>query len=349
MQFNDESAIKKHIKDGRLSSLYLVYGDESYLASFYANSLASSITDTSGMSFNYYYFDSETVNFDAVYEAAETLPVMSDRVCVFIKDFPFLKTPADEMKMYTEYFEKIPDTTTIIFLLANTQVDVKQNQKWKTVLDTFNKNGVIFCLSKRTDSQVADLLVRSAGKRNASISRETAEYFISIVGNEMTVLLNEFDKLCAFSGGKEISREMIDEISIKSVEASVFDLTAAINTGKNDRAFEILSELIKNKTEPTLIIGTLAFGYVDIYRAKIASQSRISNRDVADAFGSYKGKTFRLDKALSFTRNLTTEQIKELIGAITEADIQIKSFSKDNTIILEELLAKLLYIAGGKR
>ena len=102
------------------------------------------------------------------------------------------------MKMYTEYFEKIPDTTTIIFLLANTQVDVKLNQKWKSVLDAFNKNGVIFCLSKRTDSQVADLLVRSAGKRNASISRETAEYFISIVGNEMTVLLNEFDKLCAF-------------------------------------------------------------------------------------------------------------------------------------------------------
>lgn len=349
MQFNDESAIKKHIKDGKLSSLYFVYGDESYLASFYANSLASSITDTSGMSFNYYYFDAETVNFDSVYEAAETLPVMSDRVCVFIKDFPFLKTPSDEMKMYTEYFEKIPDTTTIIFLMANNQVDVKQNQKWKTVLDTFNKNGIIFCLSKRTDSQVADLLVRSAGKRNASISRETAEYFISIVGNEMTVLLNEFDKLCAFSSGKEISREMIDEISIKSVEASVFDLTAAINTGKNDRAFEILSELIKNKTEPTLIIGTLAFGYVDIYRAKIASQNRMSNRDIADAFGSYKGKTFRLDKASSFTRNLTTEQIKELISAISQADIQIKSFSKDNNIILEELLAKLLYIAGGKR
>lgn len=349
MQINDEANIKKHIKDGNLSSLYFVYGDESYLASFYANSLASSITDTSGMSFNYYYFDSETVNFDSVYEAAETLPVMSDRVCIFIKDFPFLKTNADELKQYTEYFERIPDTTTIIFLMANTEVDVKQNQKWKNILDTFNKNGVIFCLSKRTDSQVADLLVRSAGKRNTSISRETAEYFISIVGNEMTVLLNEFDKLCAFSGGKEISREMIDEISIKSVEASVFDLTTAINTGKNDRAFEILSELIKNKTEATIIIGTLAFGYVDIYRAKIAAANRMNTRDVVNAFGSYKGKTFRIDKAASSARNLTIEQTKELISAVSEADIKIKSFSVDNNVILEELLAKLLYIAGGKR
>ena len=349
MQFNDESSIKKHIKEGKFASLYFVYSDESYLASFYANSLASSITDTSGMSFNYYYFDSETVSFDAVYESAETLPVMSDRVCIFIKDFPFLKTSADELKMYLEYFERIPDTTTIIFLMATTEVDVKQNQKWKNILDSFSKNGIILCPSKRTDSQVADILVRSAGKRNTSISRETAEYFISTVGNDMTVLLNEFDKLCSFSDGKEITRQMIEEISIKSVEASVFDLTTAINTGKNDRAYEILLELIKNKTEATLIIGTLAFGYVDIYRAKIAYENRMNNRDIANAFGSYKGKTFRLDKALNSAKTLGVSQIKELISAVAEADIKIKSFSMDNTIILEELIAKLLYIAGGKK
>ena len=349
MQLNDEAAIKKHIKDGKFASLYFVYSDESYLASFYANSLASSITDTSGMSFNYYCFDSETVSFDAVYESAETLPVMSDRVCIFIKDFPFLKTSADELKMYLEYFERIPDTTTIIFLMATTEVDVKQNQKWKNILDSFGKNGIILCPSKRTDSQVADILVRSAGKRNTSISRETAEYFISTVGNDMTVLLNEFDKLCSFSDGKEITRQMIDEISIRSVEASVFDLTTAINTGKNDRAYEILLELIKNKTEATIIIGTLAFGYVDIYRAKIAYENRMSTRDIANAFGSYKGKTFRLDKAANSARSLSISQIKELISAVAEADIKIKSFSMDNTIILEELIAKLLYITGGKK
>lgn len=349
MQINDELSIKKHIKAGAAASLYLVYGDESYLASFYANSLASSVADTSGMSFDYYYFDSETIDFDSFYEAAETLPVMSEKVCIFIKDFPFLKITADELRQYTEYFGKLPDTAIVIFLLANVEVDVKQNQKWKTVLDAFDKNGVIFCLSKRTDSQVADLLVRSASKRNSSISRETAEYFISIVGNEMTVLLNEFDKLCSFSDGKEITREMIDEISVKSVEASVFDLTTAINTGKSDRAFEILTELIKNKTEATLIIGTLAFGYVDIYRAKVAAANRMNTRDVVNAFASYKGKTFRIDKAASTARNLTIEQIKDLLDAVSQADIKIKSFSVDSKVVLEELLAKLLYITGGKR
>ncbi len=349
MQINDEVSIKKHIKAGASSSLYLVYGDESYLASFYANSLASSVADTSGMSFDYYYFDAETIDFQSFYEAAESIPMMSEKVCIFVKDFPFTKLSADELKQYFEYFPTLSETTIAIFLLANIEVDVKQNQKWKTVIDTFDKNGVVFCLSKRSDSQVADLLVRSASKRNTSISRETAEYFISVVGNEMKILLNEFEKLCAYSQGKEINREMIDTISTKSVEASVFDLTTAINSGKNDRAFEILTQLIKNKTEATLIIGTLAFGYVDIYRAKVARENGMNNRDIVNAFASYKGKSFRLDKALTSAKNLSLPQIKELVTAVADADIKIKSFSVDNKVVLEELVARLLFIAGGRR
>lgn len=349
MILNDEQSIKNHIKSGNVSSLYFIYGEESYLSVFYANSLASSITDTSGMSFNYYYFDSETVNFDSVYEACETLPVMSNRVCIFVKDFNFTKASADELKEYLDYFTNIPDTATLIFLMSSVEVDVKQNAKWKTVIDTVNKYGTVFSLSKRSDNAVADLLVRSAGKRGASISKDTAEYFISVVGNEMTVLLNEFDKVCAYAYGKEITKELIDTIAVKSVEASVFDLTTAINSGKSDRAFEILSQLIKEKTEPTVIIGTIAFGYVDIYRAKAAQQQRSGYSEYLKAFSSYKGKSFRLEKAARSADKLTMTQIKDLLKAISEADIKIKSFSTDNNIVLEELLAKLLYIVGGKR
>lgn len=349
MILNDEQSIKKHIKDGNFASLYFIYGDESYLSVFYANNLASAITDTSGMSFNYYYFDSETVNFDSVYEACETLPVMSDRVCVFVKDFNFVKATADELKQYQEYFANIPETTTLIFLMSSTEVDVKQNPKWKTIIDAVNSNGTVFSLAKRSDNAVADLLVRSAGKRGSSISKENAEYFISVVGNEMNVLLNEFDKICAYAFGKEISKELIDSIAVRSVEASVFDLTTAINSGKNDRAFQILAQLIKEKTEPTMIIGTIAFGYVDIYRAKAAQAQRAGYSEYLKAFASYKGKSFRLDKAARSAEKLTMKQVKELLDAVSDADIRIKSFSTDNNIILEELVAKLLYIAGGKK
>ena len=349
MIINDELSVKNHIKAGNPSRIYLVFGDESYLSVFYANQIAASVTDTSGMSFNYYYFDSETVTFDAIYEACETLPVMSDRVCVFVKDYNFSKATADELESYTGYFRNIPETSTLIFLMSSVEVDTKTNAKWKNVIDTVNKYGTVINLSKRTDSQVADLLVRSAGKRNTSISRENAEYFISVVGSQMNVLLNEFDKVCAYSQGNEVTKEMIDSIAVRSIEASVFDLTDAINSNRNDRAFEILSELIKTKTEATIIIGTIAFGYVDIYRAKAAEMNRSGYSEYLRSFANYKNKSFRLEKAAKNARKLSMKQIKELLKAVSEADIRIKSFSVDNTVILEELVAKLLYIAGGKR
>lgn len=344
MIIRDESSIRSHIKAGKLARLYFIYGDEGYLAAHYASNLASSVTDTSGAGFNYHYFDSETVTFDAVYEACETLPVMSDKVCIFIKDFPFLKTGADELKNYTDYFPKLPDTAVVIFLMETTEIDPKQNAKWQGILDEFDKNGVIFRLSKRSENDITALLVRSAGKRNASITNETAAYFLSIVGSDMNVLLNEFDKLCAYANGREITTDMIDAVSVKSVEASVFDLTDAVNRGKNDRAFAILSALIKEKTDPTLIIGTIAFSYVDMYRMKAAGNERGSVRAYLDAYAGYKNKPYRLEKAATAAKSVSMTKLKRILDAVSEADIKIKSFSMDNNVILEELLAKLLYI-----
>lgn len=346
MLLSDESSIKKHIKSSERASVYFIYGDESYLASFYANSLASSVTDTSGAGFNYYFFNSETADFDPIYEACETLPVMSERSCVFVKDLPFGKLDADTVKRYTDYFPSLPDTVVLIFLMDNVEAEDLPGSKWRQVIDAVNKNGVVFKLSKRSENAVAELLVRSATTRNASIDKATADYFLSVVGNDMQVILNEFDKLCAYADGV-ITTNMVDEIAVRSVEASVFDLTDAVNSRKGDSAFEILTELIKNKTDPTLIIGTVAFSYVDIYRARAAMDAGERNSVFLSAFGSYKNKSFRLDKAAKWARKFTAEQIKDFVNAVAEADIKIKSFSMDNNVVLEELVARLLYIAGG--
>lgn len=347
MLITDENSVKKHIKAADRQRVYFIYGDEGYLTSFYASSLASSVADTSGTSFNYYYFNSETVSFDAVYEACETLPVMSDKVCVFIKDFPLMQTDAEELKCYTEYFPSLPDTAVLIFLMENTPVDDAPHSKWRQFIDAVNKDGAVFRLSKRSESSLTDLLVRSAAKRNASIDRETAQYFISVVGSDMQTALNEFDKLCAYASGP-VTKEMIDEISVKSVEASVFDLTDAVNSRENDRAYEILMSLIRMKTEPTVIIGTIAFSYTDIYRVKVAEKYKKNYSSYLTAFRGYKNKSFRLDKASRGAKNFSLEQIKEILKAVSEADIKIKSFSVNNNLVLEELLARLMYIVGDK-
>lgn len=344
MIINNENAIKQHIKSAQKARIYFVYGDENYLVNHYASSLAESVADTSGMSFNYYYFDSDTVSFDAVYEACETFPVMSDNVCVFVKDFPFTKTDKDTLEQYLEYLPNVPDTAVLIFHMSSIEVDVKKEQKWNTIISVFDKNGAVLCVNKRTESEIVSLIKRSVKSRNSVISDENAEYFLSIVGSEMNMMRNELDKLCSYAGGKEITKDMIDGIAVKSTEASVFELTEAINGQKSDRAFEILSYLIKEKTDPTIILGTIAFGYTDIYRAKLSEENRSYLNDYLGSFSGYKNKLYRLNKAATAAKKLSLTQIKEIIEAVSQADIKLKSFSADNYVILEELVARLLHI-----
>ena len=83
-------------------------------------------------------------------------------------------------------------------------------------------------------------------------------YLVDTVGDDLLVLMNELTKLAAFAGKEGITREIIDSVAVKSVEASIFDLSAAIIENNADKAFSILSVLKQERVSPQIIIGTLA-------------------------------------------------------------------------------------------
>ena len=54
------------------------------------------------------------------------------------------------------------------------------NSKWKTIEGLFAKAGSSVNLEKRSESDIAKLLVNSAKKRNCTISSDNARYLISV-------------------------------------------------------------------------------------------------------------------------------------------------------------------------
>ena len=78
-----ESELKKHLKEGKLSPLYFLYGEESYLTSHYASLIAEKAAGGSDFDeFNLQKFDGQDSDFRAIEEAVEALPLMADRKCV---------------------------------------------------------------------------------------------------------------------------------------------------------------------------------------------------------------------------------------------------------------------------
>lgn len=344
--FNEES-LKKQIKNGEFSSVYLLYGNEGYLKQFYANQICAKTVSKDFADFNLKKLDGKETNLNEIYDCTTSFPMMDNYTCTLVKDFPLNTYVGDRGKLDEEFYmiiSEIPETSVLVFWMDTLEVDEK-NSKWAKIIKVIDEAGVCAKIDKRTRSALEKLLVTSAAKKDCSLSRDTAGYMINLVGEDMSTLQNELNKVCAYAGSGEITRKHIDNTVIVSVEAKIFGLSRMIAKGEADAAFETLGNLFKLREEPVVILSVLSKAFVDMYRVKSAKEKGISYTALADAFpSSYKGKTFILDNAARDGAGYTVTQLKTALNLLSDTDRRLKSTGEDGKTLLEELILRLLRI-----
>lgn len=344
-QFNEES-LKKQIKSGEFSRLYIIYGNEGYLKQFYANAICSKAVDKDFEDFNLKKLDGKDTNLNEIYDCISAFPMMSEYTCTIVKDFPLNSFIGDRAKVDSEFenvISDIPESSILVFWMDTMEVDEK-DKKWAKVLKIFDETGVCAKIDKRTRAALEKLLVSSAAKKGCTLSRENAYYIIDLVGEDMSTLQNELNKVCAFVNEGEIERSHIDKTVIVSVEAKIFQLSRMVVRGEADNAYENLANLFKLREEPIIILSVLSKSFVDMYRVKAAKEAGVSNAKMADEFPGnvYKNKLFTLDNAASDVKNYSITQLKNALDILADADRRLKSTSEDSRTVLEEVILRLL-------
>lgn len=338
----NESGLKAQIKSGELSNVYLIYGDENYLKEFYIGKLKKKIVDPAFADFNFHSHEGKDSSIDDIIMDAQMLPMMSEYSLVLVHDYPLDKNKSDIDKL-KEFFKDIPESCVLVFWLDSIDVDVKKNSKWNTIINSFAKAGEAVNLEKRTEAELVKLIVASAKKRGCSIDSSKARYFIGLVGSDIQTLFNELEKICAYVQQGEITREHIDKLAVKSLQARVFDLSRCILSGDADSAYNILFTLFAQKEEPIGILSVIASCYIDMYRVKCAKEAGKSENDVGN-FYMYKGREWLLRNAARDSYRISLNSLREALDILGEADELMKSSAIDKNLLLEETVAKLLKI-----
>jgi DNA polymerase-3 subunit delta len=344
-QFNEES-LKKQIKSGEFSRLYIIYGNEGYLKQFYANAICSKAVDKDFEDFNLKKLDGKDTNLNEIYDCISAFPMMSEYTCTIVKDFPLNSFIGDRAKVDSEFenvISDIPESSILVFWMDTMEVDEK-DKKWAKVLKIFDETGVCAKIDKRTRAALEKLLVSSAAKKGCALARENAYYIIDLVGEDMSTLQNELNKVCAYVNEGEIERSHIDKTVIVSVEAKIFQLSRMVVRGEADNAYENLANLFKLREEPIIILSVLSKSFVDMYRVKAAKEAGVSNAKMADEFPGnvYKNKLFTLDNAAADVKNYSITQLKNALDILADADRRLKSTSEDSRTVLEEVILRLL-------
>ncbi|MCR5207190.1 MAG: DNA polymerase III subunit delta [Eubacterium sp.] len=337
----DEQQLKAQIKSGSFLNAYLIFGEEGYLKEYYVNKLRSKLVNPDFSDFNLHIHEEKNSTLEEILMDAALLPMMSEYSLVLVHDYPFKES--DDLDRLQAYFKEPSESTVLIFWCDIVELDLKKNDKHKKLVNLFSKYAAAVELKKRSNYDIAKLVIAKAQKRGCSIGRAEADELIRIVGNDLNTVLNETEKICAYVQSGEITKKHINDLAVKSLQAYVFNLSNFIMNKNGDAAFKLLNDLFYQQEEPVSILAILNSSYVDVYRAKLAKQAGAQPEELKEYF-NYRGKDFLISRAASRASSVSVTALRESMDLLSEADVKMKSTGIDGKLILEETVSKLLAV-----
>lgn len=343
MILEQESQLLAQIKEGDLSPVYLLYGEEQYLKELYCRKLQDCAVGDAFPEFNLHVFDGNKLDMEQVAAAAESMPFMAEQRCVVISPFNYGGLNSKDKEIFDSLLEAPVPTTVLILIVNDPDFLPKKNAKAKKLIAHVDHVGVVMELNKRSESDMAKFLQRKAKDCGCSISKELCQYLLERCEDDMLTLSNEIDKICAFAGAGEITKEQIDAVTVKAVSARIYDLAKAILAERSELAMSIVQELIYLRYQPTVILSSLSSAYLDLYIAKSALADGKGQAEIAKNF-EYRGRDFVIRNSLRDCRKYSTEVLRRSIAYLAQTDLRMKSSRADSNILLEQCVAQLLMI-----
>lgn len=338
-----EEQLRKDITGKHFAPVYLIFGDDSYLKNYYKDTLAKKASDGDPF-FNLQIFEGD-IDLQEVFDAVNQFPMMTDRKSVVLSDFDFEHCAKGDFDRLAELILNSNDTCVLIICFDTVEFDAKKGTKEKKLLAAVEKIGGICAeINHRSTTALVKMLSDGAKKRGCNFGEIAARHLIEISGSDLSTLKNELDKLCAYVGSGDISKEIVEQIAVKSVDASVYEYVKQIFAGDVSKALTMLNDMFYMRIEPMIILSVTASSYIDIYRAYSANVKGALKSDISNDFKYPKNKLFLIDRAVQSLKKFNGKKLRLSLEAIAEADKSLKSFGADAHSILEQLTVKLIYI-----
>lgn len=342
-KFKNEESLKISLKNNA-NNIYILFGDDGYLKNQYKNKLIRTVCEKDDI-FNYQFFDSNC-DLQDVYDAVLQFPMMNDKKCVVLDDYDFEDAKKEDFEKLCLILRENPDSCLLILSFEAIDCDYYKSAKFDTICkEAENNGGIAVKLSHRSISELAKMLVDGAKKRGCNFESNAARYLVETAGQDINILVNELEKLCCFSKGESITKQTVDEVAVKTVEAKIFDLSEQIANCKTDLALKTIDELFFMRVEPIVILSTVSSFYVDMYRIFISKKKGLTMNEIIETF-SYKTRKFALEKAQAHIEKFNSNKFSLSFEALFDADKKLKSFSLDAKTVIEQCAIKLCYIVA---
>ena len=332
--------LEKELKEGKLNSLYLLYGEELFL-------LESSLKKIKTLfgecikGINYILIDEQ--NVENIISDIETPSFGYEKKLIIARNTGLFKKEGkkkisdisklkDKLTQYIDKNIKIIDES-VVLVFVEDEVDNKSE-----IYKTIDENGVVCKFDFQKPIQIEQRIKSICNSYKVQIDSQTIKYFIECCGTNMQDLINEIRKLIEYAGENgTIKKDDIDKLSIKKLESVIFDLTD--NLGKKDitSALQILNNLIYAKEPLAKILVTLYNHFKKLYITKVALNT---NKDLASSLNLKPNQMFLTTKYKVQSKYFSENDLRNILQELCDLDYNFKSGKIDLQVGMETILCR---------
>ncbi len=329
--------LDKQIKGRALGRLYFFYGEEQFLLENKLRSIKKALLDPDFADLNFVQLESKKLSVGQVVEELDSVPVMSDKKLIVIKNSGFFSNAKlTQYKAVCQLIADIPEYLCVIF--CEKEFDKKKEKN----LEPFKGYGEIVKFDTLSPVQLERWLDKLFSDKGKSILPRDIGAMIKRSGQSMATLFSEHEKLLNFVGERtKITAEDVTAVVSKSADARIFDVIDHIALGKGDGVFDELWALRASGEIPSTILSLLSSRIGELLMVKQLSYDKLSPDKIA-AFFEPKRPTFVVNKLAEQAKGFTEKYLADMtiLGAKYTADV--RSGKLDKWIALEMYAARLL-------
>ncbi|OFO51397.1 MULTISPECIES: DNA polymerase III subunit delta [Nosocomiicoccus] len=320
-----------------MEKLYLVYGKNRVRIDETVNKLTKDYLATVD-DFNRIVFDYIETEIEHIIEESITLPFLSDRKVVIVKDaFLFTaekkRTSIDHnIDKMIQYIEDKEDDTLLIFVTSAEKLDNR-----KKITKLIKKQGKIIECEEMNERELVQHINDAVKSEGLTIRNDAVNELLNRTGANYTIVKNELEKLMLFAHDI-ITVEDVNIIVSKSLEANVFSLTDFILKNQKREAVDVFRDLILQKEEPIKLLGLISSQFRLYYQTKILMNEGMRQDEISSRL---KVHPYRVKLAMSQVNQYPLEVLLQKMVLIRDMDYELKSTYLDSEALFEVFISKI--------
>lgn len=314
--------------------VYWLEGDEEYFIDKAVSYAEHHILSENEASFNLSIFYGRDAAWADVINACRRYPMFAERQVVLLKEAQQMR----DVEKLEAYVENPLQSTVLVVSYKNKKVDGRT--KFAKVL---KEKGVLISTKKIYDNQLPEWISELVVSKDLAISPKGIALLADHIGNDLTRIENEVEKIQVNLGKrKTITEEDIEEFVGVSKEFNVFELQAALAKKDISKAIRIIQYFEANpKAAPIQLILPSLYGFFSkVFMAFGANAT--DEKAIAAAIGVNPFFSKDYIQAAKVYDYKGVENVLLLLHSYNLKSVGVNSAGTEDASLLKEMVIKMI-------